>query len=89
MAPTKSNLLKTASKIIKLGDQKTLKNTRIASKAEASAAQNGISQVMLRDFIHDRLYGMPGGYFTRPEHQVGMLKETIEFSQLIGYYDYR
>lgn len=44
---------------------------------------------MLRDFIHDRLYKMPGGYFSRPGHQVGTLKEPIKFNKLIGYYDFR
>ena len=25
-------------------------------------------KVMLRDFIHDRLYQQPGGYFSKTEH---------------------
>ena len=45
-------------------------------------------QVMLRDFVHDRLYEK-GGYFTRKEHQVGVLKQQIPFNQLQGYYEYR
>lgn len=43
-------------------------------------------KVLLRSFIHDRLYGaadpsldLSGGYFTRKEHQVGKLKAPIEF----------
>ena len=43
---------------------------------------------MLRDFIHDRLYS-DGGYFLQDEHQVGLLKEPIQFNQLRGYYEYR
>jgi len=46
----------------------------------------------LRSFVHDRLYGLPnesrglpGGYFTKKEHQVGKLKEPIKFTNLLGY----
>jgi hypothetical protein len=50
--------------------------------------------MLLREFIHDRLYGLPdqnpnGGYFTQEKHQVGRLKDAIKFSQCRGYYDYR
>ena len=52
--------------------------------------------MFLREFIGDRLYGienkklgLPGGYFTQKEHQVGRLKERIDFTKLRGYYDYR
>jgi len=31
----------------------------------------------LRDFIHDRLYHEQFGYFSKVEHQVGVLKEPI------------
>ena len=37
----------------------------------------GTQKVMLRDFIHDRLYHEEGGYFQRSEHQVGVLSEAI------------
>jgi SAM-dependent MidA family methyltransferase len=44
---------------------------------------------MVRDFVKDRLYASHEGYFHREETQVGMLKEPIEFSKLLGYYAYR
>lgn len=44
--------------------------------------------MLLREFIHDRLYE-DGGYFTTSNHQVGRLREPIKFSKLRGYYDYR
>lgn len=42
-------------------------------------------KMLLREFIHDRLYGLPdenpkGGYFTQDKHQVGRLKDPIKFS---------
>ena len=45
--------------------------------------------MLLRHFIHDRLYQQPGGYFCKDEHQVGSLKAPIEFSELRGYKDFR
>ena len=52
--------------------------------------------MLLREFIHDRLYGqadpdqgLPGGYFTQDKHQVGRLREPIKFSKLRGYHAYR
>ena len=52
--------------------------------------------MLLREFIHDRLYGqanaskgIPGGYFTQEQHQVGRLREPIAFSKCRGYFDYR
>lgn len=65
-----------ASKIVKL-------------KAGAHTHQTTESKMLLREFIHDRLYGEPGGYFTKPAHQVGRLREPIKFSKLRGYFDYR
>jgi len=53
------------------------------------AAQNASNSMILRDFIHDRLYAEPGGYFTRQQHQVGRLREPIKFTKLRGYFDYR
>jgi len=51
---------------------------------------------LLREFIHDRLYGTPdeakklqGGYFLRQEHQVGRLRQPIKFEECCGFYDYR
>ena len=49
----------------------------------------GTQKVMLRDFIHDRLYHEEGGYFQRSEHQVGVLSEAIQFHKLRGYYEFR
>jgi len=31
--------------------------------------------MLLREFIFDRLYKQPGGYFCKEQHQVGLLKE--------------
>jgi len=52
--------------------------------------------MLLREFVHDRLYGkedkpngLPGGYFTRKKHQVGRLKAPIKFNECRGYWDYR
>lgn len=44
---------------------------------------------MVRDFIKDRLYGSVDGYFQKKEHQVGILKDPINFKSLLGYYAYR
>ena len=65
-----------ASKVVKL-------------KSKASQAIEATQNMILRDFIHDRLYAEPGGYFTKQQHQVGRLREPIKFSKLRGYYDYR
>ena len=40
------------------------------------------------DFIHDRLYYPKTGYFSKPDVQLGVLEEPIEFSKLFGYEDY-
>jgi len=45
-------------------------------KPSGSSAQ---TTMLLRDFIHDRLYAEPGGYFTKAAHQVGRLREPIKF----------
>ena len=70
-----------ASKIIKLAEARAALGT--------SAARQQDQKVMLRDFIHDRLYHPAGGYFSQTEHQVGILKEPVAFHNLRGYYDFR
>lgn len=40
------------------------------------------------EFIHDRLYAKGDGYFSKPDNQLGILKEPIPFSDLFGYEDY-
>jgi len=47
------------------------------------------NKMLLREFIHDRLYGegnvdknVLGGYFTQDKHQVGRLREPIKFTKL-------
>ena len=45
--------------------------------------------MLLRDFVLDRLYQQPGGYFCKEQHQVGTLKEPIMFNQLVGYQGFR
>ena len=54
------------------------------------------NKMLLREFIHDRLYGLPdkgkklpGGYFIQEKHQVGRLRQPIQFSKCRGYYDFR
>jgi SAM-dependent MidA family methyltransferase len=71
------------SKIIKLKPKTFLERTNPRS-------------LLLREFIHDRLYGeadpskdILGGYFTQEKHQVGRLREPIKFSKLQGYYEFR
>jgi hypothetical protein len=45
----------TGSKVVKL------KSKMAGSLTEGTKGE----RMILRDFIHDRLYGEPGGYFTR------------------------
>ena len=73
---------KCKSLITKLPESQTV----LTSANNASAKSKKSSQLMLRSFIHDRLYGLPdasrglpGGYFFKKEHQVGKLKAPIEF----------
>lgn len=40
------------------------------------------------EFIHDRLYAKGEGYFSKPDNQLGLLKEPIPFTELFGYEDY-
>lgn len=40
------------------------------------------------EFIHDRLYAKDGGYFSKIDNQLGLLKEPIPFTELFGYEDY-
>lgn len=47
------------------------------------------NRLLLRDFVHDRLYHETEGYFSREQHQVGILKEPIQFNKCRGYYDFR
>lgn len=51
--------------------------------------------VLLRKFIHDRLYHPKLGYFCRPgirifyiDLQVGEMKKSLDFKSMIGYSDY-
>ena len=66
---------------------KSVRGPKKAPKASKSKLEP--NTLLLRDFIHDRLYGiadpkrnLPGGYFTRQNNQVGRLKEPINFSRL-------
>lgn len=43
---------------------------------------------LLRDFIHDRLYYPNQGYFTKPRHQLGQLREPLRYAKLEGVHDY-
>lgn len=40
------------------------------------------------EFIHDRLYAKSEGYFSKPDNQLGLLREPIPFTDLFGYEDY-
>ena len=40
------------------------------------------------DFISDRLYFRGEGYFSKPDNQLGYLKDPIPFTELFGYEDY-
>ena len=61
------------------------------SKDTAQSANKSDAKrtILLRDFIFDRLYQQPDGYFCKEQHQVGLLKEQIKFSELTGYYEFR
>lgn len=72
------------SKIIKLKPRTFVEDTQSSTS------------LLLREFIHDRLYGvpdpkndLPGGYFIQERHQVGRLREPIKFTKCRGYYDFR
>ena len=56
---------KNVSKIIKMGmEQKKLGTNK--TQLPPGSMEN--QTVLLRDFIHDRLYQQPGGYFSKTEH---------------------
>ncbi|MFO0117493.1 MAG: hypothetical protein ACK521_07730, partial [bacterium] len=70
--------------------------TKISLKPQVRPQGLDSNQMLLREFVHDRLYGQPdiskglkGGYFLRKEHQVGKLRQLIKFEECRGYYDYR
>lgn len=40
-------------------------------KGKAKVPDSKKDGILLRDFIFDRLYATEGGYFNKPEHEVG------------------
>jgi hypothetical protein len=58
----------------------------LKGKSKQPGPKDGI---LLRDFMHDRLYNHQGGYFLKDSHEVGKLTEPIEFNSCRGYYDVR
>ena len=47
-----------------------------------------MSRLLVRDFIHDRLYHIKDGYFCKAKHQLGMLNQPLQYNDFNGVHNY-